>query len=412
MELASIQAHALSSPIDPVQERSFHGGVRRLLKRDVVVVIVETLDGARGIAPAGASSSAMREFFEGDSQQAFAETIESRLAPALTDRRFESPGELREAVAKIGLPDRVTSEALGALDVAFHDLLGKEQGRSVAAILAENGSIDRELALYASAGMYMPPSGYIEQAARLEEHGFFGYKYRPGIGPEADRETVEGLAERLGSMHLMLDAHTWWKIPGEAYDTETVTDLVGHAGDHDAYWVEEPVEPSDYDGYRRLARLNVPLAGGESEPHPAGLRSLAETGAVSFLQGDVRHHAGFTGCWELATACPEWGIQFVPHHFGTWLGLIANAQLVAAAPETTLLEYPVFTGDPLLGSDTDLGMYPFPLAFDLIEETPRVTDGILTVPDAPGLGVTLNDDALEDYPFQEGPWTTFEATGE
>lgn len=62
MEIREISGHALSSPIDPPQERPFHGGIRQILKRDVVVVVVETADGARGFAPAGSSSSAMCEY--------------------------------------------------------------------------------------------------------------------------------------------------------------------------------------------------------------------------------------------------------------------------------------------------------------------------------------------------------------
>jgi hypothetical protein len=65
MEIREVRGHALSSPIEPPQDRPFHGGTRRLLKRDVVLVVVETADGQRGVATAGASSSAMTEYFEG-----------------------------------------------------------------------------------------------------------------------------------------------------------------------------------------------------------------------------------------------------------------------------------------------------------------------------------------------------------
>ena len=91
MELTDVSAHALSSPIDPTQERSFHGGTRRLHKRDMVLLTVETRDGLRGIAPGGASSSAMREFFEGETQDHFAAAIADTVAPMLLEREFEQP---------------------------------------------------------------------------------------------------------------------------------------------------------------------------------------------------------------------------------------------------------------------------------------------------------------------------------
>jgi L-alanine-DL-glutamate epimerase-like enolase superfamily enzyme len=52
-------------------------------------------------------------------------------------------------------------------------------------------------------------------------------------------------------------------------------------------------------------------------------------------------------------------------------------------------------------------MYPFDLAFDLIEGQPDITDGVLSVSDEPGLGVEVNMDVVEEYPFVEGPWTEF-----
>ena len=417
MDVRRVRAHPLSSPIDPPQKRRFHGGVRRLRKRDVVLVVVETGDGSRGFAPAGASSSAMREYFAGDSQAAFAEAIESVVAPVLEGRTFESVDAVHAAVDGTDLPERLRHEAASALDVAWYDLRGKRAGAPIYELLGERYGTEPTptLPLYASAGMYMEPEGYARQAAILESLGFFGYKYRPGIDPAGDRRTVELLAETVDELAIMLDAHTWWKLGDRSYERELVADLVEHAGKHGAYWVEEPVKPDDYDGYAALAALGVPLAGGESEVSPEGLLALGGTGAVDFLQGDVRHHRGYTGCWRAVEFCADAGIAFVPHNFGTWLGLVANAHLAAAAPSASLLEYPVFEDDPALaasrpGDDSgeDPGMYPFDLAFDILEADLAVVDGSFTVPDGPGLGVDVDEGVVERYPFVEGPWTEFD----
>ena len=125
MKLADVTAHALSSPIEPVQERPFAGGVRRLHKRDVVVVLLETADGLRGVAPAGASSSAMREFFEDASQATFAAAINEHVAPALSGAEVETAADIPDLLAASELPDRIQSEAAAALDVAYHDLRGR-----------------------------------------------------------------------------------------------------------------------------------------------------------------------------------------------------------------------------------------------------------------------------------------------
>lgn len=410
MRLTKVAAHALSSPIEPPQDRSFHGGTRRLRKRDFVVVIVTLADGTRGIAPAGASSSAMREFFEGASQADFAATVRETVGPALEGAEIDRPQEVHEHLESVSVPDRIRTEAASALDVALWDAWGRKRGMSVATLLAEEYEVTAtqgELPLYASAGMYMPPDGYVEQARAVSACDFSGYKYRPGIGPDGDRETVERLREAVPDLPLMLDCHTWWK-GADPYPRETVSALVEQAAEADVTWVEEPVEPTDYDGYLHLAGRGVDLAGGESEPDSDGLLALADTGAIGYLQGDVRHHEGFTGCWRAIEACVDRPVTFVPHNFGTWLGLVANAHLISAAPEAELVEYPVFEDDPALAADPDPGMYPYPLAFEVINETPAIRDGTLTVPDGPGLGVTLNEAVLEEYPFKEGAWTTFE----
>jgi len=409
MHIADVTGYALSSPIEPPQDREFHGGTRRLLKRDVVLVVVETADGTRGVATAGASSSAMREYFQGDSQGTFADVVSGPVADALEGESVAAITDAHDLLRAADLPSGDETEAISAIDVALHDIRGRQLGAPVYELLAEDYGTDpdTELPLYASAGMYMEPQGYVEQAEVIEELGFFGYKYRPGIGVEDDRRTVELLADALSECEPMLDVHTWWKL-GEDYGREAVRDLVAHAGEHGAYWVEEPVEPDDHEGYVDLAETGTPLAGGESEQSPDGLVALGATGAVDFLQGDVRHHEGFTGCRDAVEFCRgRDDIEFVPHNFGTWIGLAANAHLVAAAPEADLVEYPVFEDDPLFDAEPDPGMYPFDLAFDLVEGQPDVTDGVLSLSDDPGLGVDVNLDVVEEYPFLEGPWTEF-----
>ena len=402
MRISDVSAHTLSSPIDPPQERHFLGGTRRLLKRDVVLVIVETADGAVGYAPAGASSSAMREYFDDASHSDFAGLLEEEVAPHVLGEAIETAADLHALVEKADLPAFLESQAVAPLDVAFHDLLGKERGAPVYDLLADGGDVTTELPLYASAGMYMEPEGYAGQAKAIQDRGFRGYKYRPGLGIEEDLRTLQLIREAVGpEMDVMIDAHTWWKLREHSYSFEEVVDLVNRMAEYDPYWLEEPVEPADYDAYRRLAdAVEVPLAGGESEETPDGLVALAETGAVSFLQGDVRHHRGFTGCWAAVQFCLGRDVTFVPHQFGTNLGQVANAHLTAAAPESELLEYPVF------GDDT-AGMYPFPLAEEILVEPLDIEDGTLTVPDGPGLGVEVNMDVLERYPHIEGPWTEF-----
>jgi len=411
MNIESVRAHALSSPIDPPQDRTFAGGVRRLHKRDFVLVVLETADGARGYAPAGASSSAMREQFEGASQASFASVLEAQVGPALTSEPIEDIEDAHERFQTLDIAGQLATEAASAVDVAYYDLLGKQHGAPVYELLREgHHEPTTTQPLYASAGMYMEPAGYAEQARTLADLGFFGYKYRPGIGPENDCETVKELHKAVGDeIEIMADAHTWWKLEDASYTPTERAAVIEAYEDADVFWLEEPVAPADYDGYRTLdAESTLDLAGGESEASVGGLLDLGNTGAIEFLQGDVRHHGGFTGCWQAATHCARTDTTYVPHNFGTLLGLVANAHLVAAAPETELLEYPVFENDPHLDTETEPGMYSNELAFDVLADDLDIDDGELTVPDGPGLGVEVDESVLDAYPFVEGPWTEFQ----
>lgn len=402
MRLSEVTVHTLSSPIEPPQERRFYGGVRRLNKRDFILVRVETSDGAVGYAPGAATSSAMREFFEGTAHDDFAALVENHVCDALVGREIEDPEDIAEAVRALGLPTKLESEAIGVVDVAYYDILGKQVGAPVYDLLADRRVDPDSLELYASAGMYMEPEGYAEQARTLRERGYTAYKYRPGLGIEDDKRTLRLIRDAVGDeMAVMVDAHTWWKLGENSYGFEQVAELLDAFEADDPYWVEEPVEPADYDAYERLAeRTALPLAGGESEDSVEGLLELAETG-VSYLQGDTRHHAGFTGCWRTIEACADRDdVTFVPHNFGTQLGLVTNAHLVAASPESPMLEYPVFGED-------EGGMYPFPLAEDVLCDDLTVEDGTFEVPDGPGLGVDVNEEVVAEYPYIEGAWTEF-----
>ncbi|WP_137285836.1 mandelate racemase/muconate lactonizing enzyme family protein [Halorussus salinisoli] len=407
MKITNVTAHALSSPIRPAREHEFLGGTRKILKRDFVLVTVETADGEIGYAPAGASSSAMREYFDGATHRNFVEVIDDVIEPTLEDEVIDDVTAAHDLIDDINIPGFLRSQIISAIDIALHDIIGKRQNAPIYELLLEQSDVtadpDRTLPLYASGGMYMPPEGYAEEAAGLAEYGFEGYKYRPGLGPEEDLRTIRLIREEVGDeMEIMVDAHTWWKMGDKSYSPDQVRELTSKFQDYDVYWVEEPVEPEAHSAYQELREATgTPLAGGESEESPQGLKRLADTGAVDFLQGDVRHHRGFTGCGDVVEHCEGADVTFVPHHFGTHLGLVANAHLVAAAPGSELLEYPVFE------TSRHPGMYPFPLAEDILESPFDVEGGELTVPDEPGLGVDVNLDVLTEYPYEEGAWTEF-----
>jgi L-alanine-DL-glutamate epimerase-like enolase superfamily enzyme len=403
MRITDVEAHVLSSPVDPPQTRTFHGGRREILKRDAILATVETSDGTVGYAPGLATSSAMKEFFSELTHDSVTKLLNNVLSVTLRDVEFEDPADVIAAIDRESLPEELVWQAKSIVDVALYDIVGKVHGAPIYELLGDDDDATRSLSLYASGGMYMSPDEYTREARQVAREGFFGYKYRPGIGPDGDRRTIDRIVDELdGEIEVMADAHTWWKMGPASYDEATVHELVEYFDDRGVYWVEEPVEPSAYGSYRSLReRTDAPLAGGESEAHPEGLVELADTGAVDFLQGDVRHHGGYTGCWDVVEHCADRGLRFVPHNFGTHLGLVANGHLTAADPGNALLEYPVY------GDEEYPGMYPYPVAEEILQTDLDVADGTLRMPDGPGLGVEVDTDVVERYPRIDGPWTTF-----
>lgn len=405
--IRDVTAYGLSSTLPKPRTFEFAGGVRRIFKRDAVLVELQTADGLLGHAPVGASSSAMREYFEDATQDNLIGVINDIIAPAVEGESAADRTRVAEVIRDVNLPSFLRSQAAAAVDIALYDVAGKRHGAPIYDLLCDCLDAERdpvtELPMYASGGMYMPPEDYVAEATSLRDAGFSAYKYRPGRGYDEDIETFERLVSAVGDdMDLMVDAHTWWKMGEQSYADDEVRELTQRFAEGGAYWVEEPVAPDDVAGYRALdASTDAALAGGENAESAAELIELAESGAFSYLQGDVRHHEGYTGCLEAVQYCHDADVTFVPHNFGTHLCLVANAHLVAANPTTPYLEYPAYEVD-----DHD-GMYPYPLATDILETSLDVDDGTLSMPDGPGLGVEVNRDVVDDYPYVEGTWTEF-----
>jgi D-galactarolactone cycloisomerase len=131
--------------------------------------------------------------------------------------------------------------------------------------------------------------------------------------------------------------------------------------------------------HARMPAARFVRSGGESENTSFGCRSLLEEKAISILQFDATMYGGFTEGRKLAALCELNHVQVAPHH-----DCFIHAQLVASSPAGLIVE--AFT-DP----ERD------PLQAELYEDAPEIKDGIIKLSDAPGLGLTLNENAIEKY---------------
>jgi L-alanine-DL-glutamate epimerase-like enolase superfamily enzyme len=390
MKIASVRPYLLSYPLPEPMRLPFYGGERTILKRDAMFIRVRTDNGLVGYAPGPGSEKAQRE-------------IEQTIAPFLVDRVLADPDALRVQFLEGPGSDPELAKIYCAVEIALYDLIGKEHGVPVSELIG--GRVRDRIRLYGSAGMYMPPESYAAEAAAIAGLGFQAYKMRPALGPEQDLETVRLMRKAVGpDFDLMVDAHTWWRMGDRSYSPEMIEQLAGSMAEYHIAWLEEPMPPDDHAAYLKLKEKDlVPLASGEHEPSEDRYLDLILSQAVDYVQMDVCCQGGFALGRRLCAEIARQGLRFAFHSWGTALEVIAAAHMGICWPDQVVewLEYPCYS------TATRAGMYPFPLAAEVLKDPLELDRGDLIVPRAPGLGVTVDESVVERYPWIPGPWSFF-----
>jgi len=390
MKITSVRSFLLSYPLGEPLRLAYHGGERTILKRDAMLIRVEAGKDLIGYAPGPASVPAK-------------ETIERVIAPFLEGRVLADADALRVQFQEGPGQNPQVMKVYCAVEIALYDLLGKAHKVPLSELIG--GRVRDRIRLYGSAGMYMPPESYAEEAAAIADLGFRAYKLRAGSGPEQDLKTVRLIREALGpDCDLMVDAHTWWRMGDRNYSRETIEDLARQFGEYGVAWLEEPLPPEDHAAYRRLKELDyVPLATGEHEPTELSYMDLIFTESVDYVQMDLATQGGYPIARRILPEIAHAGLRFAFHSWGTALEVLAAAQLGVCWPEMVVewLEYPCYAG---LES---AGMYPFPLAAEILKEPLEIQHGDLVVPTEPGLGIAIDESIIERYPWIPGPWSWF-----
>ena len=355
-----------------------------------MLIRIETDRGIVGYAPGPGSEVAHR-------------AITGVIAPFLEERMLADPDALRVQFAEGPGRDPELLKVYCAVEVGLYDIVAKAHGVPLSEMVG--GRVRDRIRLYGSAGMYMTPAQYAEEAAAIAGLGFRAYKMRPALGPEQDLETVRLMRKATGpDFELMVDAHTWWRMGDRSYNFETVERLAEEMSQYNIAWLEEPLPPDDHESYLRLKERDlVPLASGEHEPDESRYMDLILTQSVDYVQMDVCCQGGFAMGRRIFSEIAKEGLRFAFHSWGTALEVIAAAQLGICWPDSVVewLEYPCYS------SAGRAGMYPFPLASEILKDPLELQGGDLVVPRGPGLGVTVDESVIERYPWIPGPWSFF-----
>jgi len=272
-------------------------------------------------------------------------------------------------------------EGISGIDIALWDILARSVGKPLFKFLAGAGR--ERVACYVSKIYFDEPERMAEEARAQIARGFKAVKVQIGWpasrgGDRADVRTVRAIRDAVGpDVQLMLDANG-------AYDVGTAVRVGRQLEEADVTFLEEPLPPDDLEGYAHLRRsVRVPLAAGETEFGVFGFRDLIARGCIDVLQPEVARIGGITAARRLAALAHAHNLQYAPHTgFSGGVAHLASLHLAAAAPNFSTYEYmgTRYIENPL----REIFTAPFP--------TPA--DGLIALPEGPGLGLDVDPEAI------------------
>jgi D-galactarolactone cycloisomerase len=275
------------------------------------------------------------------------------------------------------------THAISGIDIALWDILGKATGQPVGRLLG--GRYRERVRPYASILM-QEPEPLAEELAELRSRGWRAFKIGWGpfgrVSDALDEEIVAAAREAVGDDSLlMVDAggsDAFWNN-GYKWALRTAYMLA----EYDVYWFEEALRPDDLEDYVLLRRnAPLPISGGEVLTRRQAFRPWLEAGALDIVQPDVTKVGGISEERRIAWMAQEHGVRFIPHGWNTAVGLAADLQLASAFSGTDLVEY--LSGSPYIDDIVQGGWH--------LDE-----DGMLAIPDRPGLGLELDLDAVSHF---------------
>jgi D-galactarolactone cycloisomerase len=275
------------------------------------------------------------------------------------------------------------THTISGIDIALWDILGRVTGQPVGRLLG--GRYRVRVRPYASILM-RDPGPLSEQLLSIRAQGFRAFKIGWGpfgrVSTALDERIVRSAREAVGPDGLlMVDAgasDAFWP-----QDYKWALRTAQMLAQYDVHWFEEPLKPDNLEDYVLLRQLSpVRIAGGEVLTRRQSFAPWIQQRAFDVVQPDVTKVGGISEERRIAWMAEENGVRFIPHGWNTALGLAADLQLASASRGTDLVEY--LTGSPFI-DDLVLGGWSLD------------QDGMLPIPDTPGLGVSVDLDAIEKH---------------
>jgi D-galactarolactone cycloisomerase len=288
------------------------------------------------------------------------------------------------------------SHVISAIDIALWDIAGQAASMPIWKLLG--GRFRDSVTAYATGCYYPEPFDKMpdmlraleEEASSYREAGFGFLKVKVGLlDLKSDAERLRVIRNAVGpDIGIMVDAN-------HAYTASTAIRMGRLMHPFDISFFEEPVVPEDRDGYRRVRRENpIPVAGGECEFTRYGFRDLIAGGCVDIAQPDLAVCGGFSAFIQILALANAYGVTVIPHVWGSGIAVAAALQAIATIPPIPHTANPIpLLNEPVVEFDRKHN----PLRDDLLHQRFGLVNGMLHVPEGPGLGVTLNEKALARF---------------
>ncbi len=277
--------------------------------------------------------------------------------------------------------------AISAVDIAIWDLLGKILKQPVFRLLG--GKTKQKIPVYASRLYSQKLDALAKEAQLYKDQGYRAMKLRFGWGPvdgaagmQRNLDLVRTVREVIGDeLDLMADAYMGWTL-------DYARRMIPLLEKYQLRWLEEPVIPDDIGGYAALKAMNrVPIAGGEHEFTLYGFREMLDAKALDYIQFDTSRVGGITQARKIAALAEAHSVPVIPH-----AGQMHNFHIVMASLNSPMAEF-----FPIV--DVEVGNELF---WYIFKGEPLPKDGYIELDEnLPGLGLTINEEALKKFEVVE-----------
>jgi galactonate dehydratase len=285
----------------------------------------------------------------------------------------------------------IAMSAIATIEMACWDIVGKALGQPVYKLLG--GAVRDRIKAYAN-GWYTverTPEEFHAAAKRVIAKGYRALKFDPfGAGfyeldlAEKARtiELVEAVRDAVGpDVEILIEMHG-------RFNPVTAVEMSRELERFKPSWVEEPVPPENIAALKKAAeKINIPIATGERMHTRYEFRELLESQAADYLQPDITHFGGILETKKLAAWAENYYVLMAPHNVGGAISTAAALHFAASTPNFKIQEHFNDFADEWVKS--------------VAPGNPEVVDGYFALPQGPGLGVTLDLEAVKAHPRQQ-----------